>query len=181
MRYFHKTNNQFFCPTINLDSVWTLVSEEVKAKYAKANPEKDNVPVIDCVKNVRRCLALVWVWVGEGRARGRGNTGGLGCHASCAGVGGEDTTLPLPVDGGGLRPRVCFFSGPCGSVWLLVCSPPGANMVAICACVRVPQGYFKVLGKGQLPKQAVIVKAKFFSKSAERKIKAVGGVAVLTA
>jgi hypothetical protein len=43
------------------------------------------------------------------------------------------------------------------------------------------QGYFKVLGKGLLPKQPVIVKAKFFSKSAERKIKAVGGVAVLTA
>merc|ERR1712021_255728 len=28
MRYFHKTNNQYHCPTINLDKVWTLVSEQ---------------------------------------------------------------------------------------------------------------------------------------------------------
>lgn len=42
-------------------------------------------------------------------------------------------------------------------------------------------GVFKVLGKGRLPSQPVIVKAKFFSKSAEEKIKAVGGVCVLTA
>jgi len=42
-------------------------------------------------------------------------------------------------------------------------------------------GYFKVLGKGILPAQPVIVKAKFFSKSAEKKIKATGGACVLTA
>jgi large subunit ribosomal protein L27Ae len=41
-------------------------------------------------------------------------------------------------------------------------------------------GYFKVLGKGVLPEQPVIVKAKFFSKGAEAKIKAVGGACVLT-
>ena len=42
-------------------------------------------------------------------------------------------------------------------------------------------GYFKVLGKGFLPSQPVVVKAKFFSKKAENKIKAVGGACVLTA
>jgi len=42
-------------------------------------------------------------------------------------------------------------------------------------------GFFKVLGKGFLPTQPVVVKAKFFSKIAERKIKAVGGACVLTA
>ena len=42
-------------------------------------------------------------------------------------------------------------------------------------------GYFKVLGKGFLPSQPVVVKAKFFSKIAERKIRAVGGACVLTA
>ena len=42
-------------------------------------------------------------------------------------------------------------------------------------------GYFKVLGKGVLPSQPVIVKAKFFSKTAEAKIKAVGGACVLVA
>merc|ERR1711896_84547 len=40
------------------------------------------------------------------------------------------------------------------------------------------QGFFKVLGKGRLPKQPVIVKAKFFSKAAEKKIKEVGGACV---
>jgi large subunit ribosomal protein L27Ae len=43
------------------------------------------------------------------------------------------------------------------------------------------QGYYKVLGKGSLPKQPVIVKAKFFSKRAENKIKKVGGCCVLQA
>jgi large subunit ribosomal protein L27Ae len=51
--------------------------------------------------------------------------------------------------------------------------------VPVIDCVRA--GYFKVLGKGLLPKQPVIVKAKFFSRSAEEKIKAVGGACILTA
>lgn len=42
-------------------------------------------------------------------------------------------------------------------------------------------GFFKVLGKGFLPSQPVVVKAKFFSKIAEKKIRAVGGACVLTA
>ena len=45
----------------------------------------------------------------------------------------------------------------------------------------VKAGYYKVLGKGLLPKQPVIVKAKFFSRLAEEKIKRVGGCCVLTA
>jgi len=45
----------------------------------------------------------------------------------------------------------------------------------------VKAGFFKVLGKGQLPEQPVIVKARFFTKQAEEKIKAAGGVCVLTA
>jgi len=93
MRYFHKTTQQFHCPVINLDRVWTLVSEETRKKYAQADGTKDKVPVID------------------------------------------------------------------------------ANAA----------GFSKVLGKGALPKQPLIVKAKFFSKKAERKIKEVGGACVLTA
>lgn len=42
-------------------------------------------------------------------------------------------------------------------------------------------GIHKVLGKGQLPAQPVVVKAKFFSKLAEKKIKEAGGACVLTA
>ena len=42
-------------------------------------------------------------------------------------------------------------------------------------------GYFKLLGKGDLPKVPVIVKARYISKGAEEKIVAAGGAVVLTA
>ena len=42
-------------------------------------------------------------------------------------------------------------------------------------------GFFKVLGKGHLPKVPMIVKARFFSASAEKKIKEAGGTCILTA
>ena len=42
-------------------------------------------------------------------------------------------------------------------------------------------GIFKVLGKGALPEQPVLVRAKFFSKLAEKKIKEVGGAVQLVA
>ena len=42
-------------------------------------------------------------------------------------------------------------------------------------------GFFKVLGKGELPKLPIIVKAKLFSKMAEKRIKEAGGACVLTA
>ncbi|CDI82893.1 ribosomal protein L22, putative [Eimeria acervulina] len=45
-------------------------------------------------------------------------------------------------------------------------------------CTRA--GYFKVLGKGSLPKLPLIVRARFFSKLAEKKIKEAGGVCVLS-
>lgn len=41
-------------------------------------------------------------------------------------------------------------------------------------------GYFKLLGNGQI-KVPVIVKAKYFSKLAEKKIKAAGGACLLSA
>jgi large subunit ribosomal protein L27Ae len=42
-------------------------------------------------------------------------------------------------------------------------------------------GYFKLLGRGRLPAVPVIVKAKEFSKTAERRIKKIGGACVLVA
>ena len=42
-------------------------------------------------------------------------------------------------------------------------------------------GYHKVLGKGVLPNVPVVVKAKFFSREAEQRIKSIGGACVLTA
>ena len=42
-------------------------------------------------------------------------------------------------------------------------------------------GYMKVAGKGELPEMPLIVKARYFTKQAEEKIKAAGGVCVLSA
>ena len=90
MRHFHMLRNHQHCPSVNVDKLWTLVSEQTRVNYADS---KDKVPVIDCLA----------------------------------------------------------------------------------------AGYSKVLAKGRLPEQPVIVKARFFSKRAEEKIKAVGGQCVLVA
>ncbi len=50
MRNFHLRKNQHHMPAINLDKLWTLVSEQTKEKY-KNHPEK-KVPIIDCVRAV---------------------------------------------------------------------------------------------------------------------------------
>ena len=42
-------------------------------------------------------------------------------------------------------------------------------------------GVFKVLGKGRIPEQPVLVKARFVSKLAEKKIKEAGGAVQLVA
>merc|ERR1712187_208404 len=34
MRHFHLKRNQYFCPTVNLDSLWNLVGEETRQKFA---------------------------------------------------------------------------------------------------------------------------------------------------
>ena len=90
MRVFHLKRNKLHSPSINVDKLWSLVTENSRQTYSK-NTER--VPVIDVTK----------------------------------------------------------------------------------------AGYFKVLGKGFLPRQPVVVRAKFFSKIAERKIKSVGGACMLTA
>jgi ribosomal protein L15 len=43
------------------------------------------------------------------------------------------------------------------------------------------RGYFKVLGKGHLPAYPIIVKAKFFTKVAVKRIRRAGGACILTA
>ena len=91
MRHDHLKKNQSFCPTVNLDKLWTLVREQTRVKGAKN--KTGAAPIIDVMRS----------------------------------------------------------------------------------------GHYKVLGKGKLPKQPVIVKAKFFSRRAEEKIKSVGGACVLVA
>ncbi|CAG8553994.1 1002_t:CDS:2 [Funneliformis caledonium] len=90
MRYFHLTKQQYHCPIVNLDKLWTLVSEQTRTTYAK---KKDVVPVIDTLR----------------------------------------------------------------------------------------AGYGKILGKGKLPNQPLIVKARYVSRRAEEKIKKVGGIVQLVA
>lgn len=51
MRYFHKTQNKFFRPVINVDKLWSLVSEQTRTRYA-SDPD-GKAPVIDCVRSVR--------------------------------------------------------------------------------------------------------------------------------
>merc|ERR1739848_179190 len=70
-------------------------------------------------------------------------------------------------------------------LWSLV---PESERVAAAAKTDVApvidvtkRGFFKVLGKGRLPKQPVIVKARYFSRCAEEKIKKAGGVCVAVA
>ncbi|KAI2826788.1 hypothetical protein CBS147343_3227 [Aspergillus niger] len=45
----------------------------------------------------------------------------------------------------------------------------------------LPLGYSKVLGKGRLPEVPIVVRARYFSRDAEEKIKAAGGVVELVA
>ena len=45
----------------------------------------------------------------------------------------------------------------------------------------LPLGYSKVLGKGRLPEIPMVVRARYFSKEAERKIKEAGGIVELVA
>lgn len=45
----------------------------------------------------------------------------------------------------------------------------------------LPLGYSKVLGKGRIPDIPMVVRARYFSREAERKIKEAGGVVELVA
>ncbi|GAB7324382.1 hypothetical protein MBLNU13_g08324t1 [Cladosporium sp. NU13] len=104
MRYFHKLQNQFWKPVINLDKsqdetltfllpqLWSLIPAEQREKYL-ANKSSETAPVLDLLSF----------------------------------------------------------------------------------------GYSKVLGKGRIPEVPIIVRARYFSKDAERKIKEAGGVVQLVA
>ena len=50
MRHYHLKRNTTHCPTINLDKLWTLVSEQTRVNYGK-KPEGP-APIIDAVRAV---------------------------------------------------------------------------------------------------------------------------------
>uniref|UniRef100_A0A8C0GJL2 Large ribosomal subunit protein uL15 n=1 Tax=Chelonoidis abingdonii TaxID=106734 RepID=A0A8C0GJL2_CHEAB len=81
---------------------------------------------------------------------------------------------------------LCHTLSVLDKLWTLVSEPTrlnyAKNQAGLAPVIDVVRsGYYKVLGKGKLPKQPVIVKAKFFSRKAEEKIKEVGGACVLMA
>ena len=49
MRHFHLTRQKYWCPTINLDKLWTLVSEQTRTYY---KDKTDKAPIIDVVRSV---------------------------------------------------------------------------------------------------------------------------------
>lgn len=53
MRNFHLNRNHHFCPTINLDKLWSLVGEEKRLECVK-DPKK--VPVVDIVQFVSKSV-----------------------------------------------------------------------------------------------------------------------------
>ncbi len=49
MRHFHLTQQKYFCPTVNVDKLWSLVSEQTRTIF---KDKTDKAPVIDVVKAV---------------------------------------------------------------------------------------------------------------------------------
>ena len=43
MRDFHKNLRHYWCPSVNIDKIWSLVGEKASEEAAKSN----KVPVID--------------------------------------------------------------------------------------------------------------------------------------
>ena len=48
MRHFHLKRNQYYCPTMNLDEVWSLVPAEAQEQAAK---DTTKAPVIDLTQH----------------------------------------------------------------------------------------------------------------------------------
>ncbi|KER31227.1 hypothetical protein T265_02543 [Opisthorchis viverrini] len=57
MRHYHYKKNPYFCPAINIEKIWSLVSQDTYEKYKSDGDGK--APVIDCVKK-GLCFALVF-------------------------------------------------------------------------------------------------------------------------
>eukprot|EP01117_Protostelium_nocturnum_P000192 TRINITY_DN10265_c0_g1_i4.p2 TRINITY_DN10265_c0_g1~~TRINITY_DN10265_c0_g1_i4.p2 ORF type:complete len:148 (+),score=27.61 TRINITY_DN10265_c0_g1_i4:84-527(+) len=47
MRTFNLKKNSYFCPTINVEKLWSLTSDETRERYAK---DANKLPVIDVTK-----------------------------------------------------------------------------------------------------------------------------------
>ena len=54
MRHFHLTKNRYYCPTVNLDNLWSLVSDKTREVYKERKDGK--VPVIDVIRHVSKAV-----------------------------------------------------------------------------------------------------------------------------
>ncbi|XP_072991002.1 large ribosomal subunit protein uL15x-like [Typha latifolia] len=45
MRYFHRLRNKFHCPAVNVERLWSLIPEDIKAKAASAGAGE--APLVD--------------------------------------------------------------------------------------------------------------------------------------
>ena len=48
MRNFHVRKNRTFCPTLNVDKIWSLASDNTREKFANGT---DKTAVFDAVKH----------------------------------------------------------------------------------------------------------------------------------
>ena len=67
MRHFRLQRNQQFTPTVNVDSLWSLVSEQTRLK---AQASKDKAAVIDVTKAVSLPLSLILIGICLGLLQG---------------------------------------------------------------------------------------------------------------
>ena len=185
MRHYNIRKNKYFCPIINLDKLWTLVGHDVRPS---STPDF-RLFSLCAIKCTSLSAYVVLVQVAFQR---RYALPPLLMHCNAAGA--------CHMYPAAWKPTVILF----------VKLPPAAAALHIWGChtaeaqeaetARPAQGrkeaensssapvidvtkhgIFKVLGKGALPEQPMVVRAKFVSKLAEKKIKAVGGAVQLVA
>lgn len=101
---------------------------------------------------------------------------------------GEEGVGWIGDGGGGVAGGDHFTDVHCVQLWSLVPAEKrheylkeGAKKNTVPVLDLLPLGYSKVLGKGRLPEVPLVVRARWFSKEAERKITEAGGVVELVA
>ena len=50
MRHFHLTKNQYFCPVVNVERLWSLIPQQTKKELPTKEP--GNIPVLDVLDYV---------------------------------------------------------------------------------------------------------------------------------
>lgn len=52
MRYFRLVRNHYYCPTVNVEKLWSLIPQKVSGE-AEKKKEEGKYPVLDVLKYVR--------------------------------------------------------------------------------------------------------------------------------